>query len=93
MDLLPSKSSAHQTTIANDAQLLGRPKYLNDRPEGRSNLRPEGLAKEEQRSLPTPARLSDRKAWPNTAFDSDPRLRQEMHRTHAYSSSPTALSN
>ena len=27
-------------------------------------LRPEGLAKEERRSLPTPARLSDRKDWP-----------------------------
>ena len=51
----------------------------NDRPEERSNLRPKGLAKEEQRplptlarlsdrkaSLPTPARLSDQKAWPTT---------------------------
>ena len=52
-------------------------------------LRPEGLAKEEQHSLPTPARLSGRKAWPNTASDSDPRIRPGMHRTHAYSSSPT----
>ena len=48
--------------VANDAQLLGRPKIPNDRPEGRSNLRPEGLAWKERRSLPTPARLSDRKA-------------------------------
>ena len=29
-------------------QLMGRPKYLNDKPEGRSNHRPEGLAEEEQ---------------------------------------------
>ena len=43
---------------------LGQPKYLNDRPEGRSDLRLEGLAKKERRSLPTPARLSDRKVWP-----------------------------
>ena len=67
--------------IANDAQLLGRPKKPNDRTEGRSSLRlegafdsgpplrPEGLAKEDQRSLPTPVRLSDRKAWPNTASE------------------------
>ena len=27
-------------------------------------LQPEGLAKEERRSLPTPTRFSDRKAWP-----------------------------
>jgi len=47
--------------VANDAQLLGQPKYLNDRPEGQSNLRPEGLAKEEWRPLLTPAHLSDRK--------------------------------
>ena len=41
---------------------MGRPKYLNDRPEGRSNHRPEGLAEEERRPLPTPARHSDRSA-------------------------------
>jgi len=35
----------------------------NDRPEGRSSLRPESLAKKKWRSLPTPARLSDRKTW------------------------------
>jgi len=74
--------------VANDTQLLGWPKYLNDRPEGRSNLRPEGLSKEERRplptmarlsdrkdSFPTPTHLSDRKAWPNNASDSNPRLR------------------
>ena len=33
--------------VANNAQLMGWPKYLNDRLEGRSNLRPEGLAEEE----------------------------------------------
>ena len=37
--------------IADNAQLMGRPKYLNDRPEGRSNLRPGGLAEEERRPL------------------------------------------
>ena len=31
-----------------NVQLMGRPKYLNDRPEGRSNHRPEGLATEER---------------------------------------------
>ena len=48
--------------IVNDAQLLGQPKILNDRAEGKSNLRPEGLAEEERRPLPTLSRLSDRKA-------------------------------
>ena len=62
MDRLPSKGSAQQTMLRMTRKLLGRPKYLNNRLEGRSNLRPEGLAKEKQRSLPTPARLSDRKA-------------------------------
>ena len=57
-DRLPNKGS----TQADNAQLMGRPKYLNDRPEGQSNLRPKGLAEEERRQLPTPAHLSDRKA-------------------------------
>ena len=48
--------------VANDAQLSGRPRNLNDRPEGQSNLRLEGLAEEERRPLPTQARLSDWKA-------------------------------
>ena len=48
--------------VANNAQLMGWPKHLNDMPEGQSNLRPEGLAEEERRPLLTPARLSDRKA-------------------------------
>ena len=39
----------------------GSAQIPNDRPEGRSSLRPEGLAKEERHSLPTPARL-DRKS-------------------------------
>jgi len=43
-------------------KLLGRPKYLNDKPVGRSNLLPKDLAEEERRPLPTPARLSDRSA-------------------------------
>ena len=117
--------------VANNAQLLGQPKYLttcqkgdpiSDRkawPRGTASasdsgppLRPEGLAEKEHRSLPTPACPSDRKAWPrrnNARFrlrpvspterpgqrgtlltsDSDPPLRSRMHRTSAYSSSPT----
>ena len=51
MDQLPNKGSAQQTT----RKLLGQPKYLIKRPEGRSNLRPEGLAKEERRPLSTSA--------------------------------------
>ena len=61
MDRLSNKGSAQQTTLRMTRKLLGRPKYLNDRPEGLSNLRLEGLAEEERRPLPTPARLSDRK--------------------------------
>ena len=53
-------------------------------------LRPKGLAKEEQRSLPPPDALSDWKAWPNTTSNSDPRLRPRIHRTPTYSSSPTS---
>ena len=34
MDRLPNKGSAQ----ADNAQLMGRPKYLNNRKEGRSNL-------------------------------------------------------
>ena len=48
--------------VANDAQLSGRPRNLNDRPEGQSNLRLEDLAEEERRPLLTPARLIDQKA-------------------------------
>ena len=49
----------------------------NNRVEGRSSHRPEGLAKEEQRPLvdyfgpplrPPPNGLSDRKAWPKHYF-------------------------
>ena len=57
-DRLPNKSSAQTDNV----QLMGRPKYLNDRPEGRSNHRPEGLAEEERRPFLTPAHLSDRSA-------------------------------
>ena len=62
MDRLPSKGSAQQTTLRTNAHLLGWPKQLNDRLEGRSNLQPEGLAEEERRPLLTPAHLSDRSA-------------------------------
>ena len=44
-DRLPNKGSAQ----ADSEQLMGQPKYPNNRPEGRSNHRPEGLAEEEQR--------------------------------------------
>ena len=44
-DWLPNKGSAR----ADNAQLMGRPKYQNDRPGGRSNHRPKGLAEEERR--------------------------------------------
>ena len=59
MDRLPNKGLAQQTTLRTNAQLLGRPKYLNNRPEGRSNHRPEGLAEEERRPFLTPAHLSN----------------------------------
>ena len=36
---------------ANNAQLMGRPKHLNNKPKGQSSHQPEGLAKEEQRPL------------------------------------------
>ena len=49
-------------TQADNTQLMGQPKYQNDGPEGRSNHRPEGLAEEERRPLPTPVCLSDRRA-------------------------------
>ena len=62
LDRIPCKSSAQQTTLQTNVQLMGRPKYLNNRPEGRSNHRPKGLAEEERRPLPTPTRLSDRSA-------------------------------
>ena len=54
-DRLSNKGSAQ----ADNVQLMGRPKYLNNKPEGRSNHRLEGLAKEERCPLPTPARLFD----------------------------------
>ena len=62
MDRLPNKGSVQQTTLRTNAQLLGRLKYLNDRLERRSNLRPEGLIEEEWHPLLTLARLSDRSA-------------------------------
>ena len=81
MDRLPSKGLAQQITSRTNAQLMGRPKYLNSRPEGRSKFRPESLAEEEWRPLPTPARLSDRKASlrRNIArFGLRPRLRDNL---------------
>ena len=62
IDRFPSKGPAQQTTSQTNAQLLGRPKYLNSRPEGRSNFRSKSLAEEERRPLPTPAHLSGRNA-------------------------------
>ena len=57
-DRLSNKGSAQ----ADNTQLMGRPKYRNDGPEGRSNHRPEGLAKEERRPLSDSGPLSDRSA-------------------------------
>ena len=48
--------------VVSNTQLMGWPKYLDDRPEGRSNLQPEGLADEEWCPLSTLAHLSDRSA-------------------------------
>ena len=44
MDRLPNKGSAQ----ADNAQLVGWPKYLNNMPEGQSNHRPKGLSEEER---------------------------------------------
>ena len=60
VDRIPYKGSAQQTTLQTNVQLMGRPKCLNDRPEGRSNHRPEGLAEEERRPLLISACFSDR---------------------------------
>ena len=100
-DRLPRKGSAQ----ADSAQLMGRPKSLNNRPKGRSSHRPEGLAEEEQRPLvdsgpplrperslrsPVPPDgLSDRKAWQSTTSDSNLRLRPRMRQTPTHCSSPT----
>ena len=46
-DRLPCKVLAQ----ADNTQLLGRPKYQNDRPERRSNHRPEGSVEEERHLL------------------------------------------
>ena len=51
MDRLPSKSLTQQTTSRTNVQPLGRPKNLTTGQNG-------------ARSPPTPAHLSDRKAWP-----------------------------
>ena len=63
MDLLPNKESAQQTTLRTTRNSWAGPKNQTTG-RGRSSLRPEGLTKEERRSLLTPARLSNRKAWP-----------------------------
>ena len=76
-DRLSNKGSAQ----ADNTQLMGQPKYLNNRPERRSNHQSEGLAEEKWRpffdygppfrpegSLRSPARLSDRKAWQKHYF-------------------------
>ena len=62
MDRLPNKGSAQQATLQANTQLMGQPNYLNDRPEGRSNHRPEGKVEEERRPFLTPAHLSNRSA-------------------------------
>ena len=60
MDRLPNKGSAQQAMWQMNTQLMGRTNYLNDRLEGRSNHRPEGLAEEEWCPFLTPGHLSNR---------------------------------
>ena len=92
--------------VASNEQLMGRPKYLNDRSEGRSNHRPEGLAKEEppasesspplrpERSLRSLAHL--RTASPtgrpgqSTTSDSNPTSSTEVRKNLAHYSSLTS---
>ena len=59
MDRLSNKGSAQQTMLRATHNSWVGPKYLDDRPEGRCYLRPEGLAEEERRPLPTLPRLSN----------------------------------
>ena len=72
MGLLSSKSSAQQTTLQHRAT-PGPAQIPNDRPEERSSLRPEGLAKE----------------GTTLASDSDPLFQPGIHQTSTYGSSPT----
>ena len=72
MGPFPSKSLAQQTTLQ-QRTTPGPAQIPNDRPEERSSLRPEGLAKE----------------GTTLASDSDPLFRPEIHQTSAYSSSLT----
>ena len=53
---------------ADNAHLMDRPEYLNDRTEGQSSLQPTGLTEEEQHPLSAPAHLSDR----STSFGLQP---------------------
>lgn len=48
--------------VVDNTQLMGRPKYLNDRPKGQSNHRPKGLVEEERCPFSTLAHLFDRSA-------------------------------
>ena len=70
MGLFPSKKLGLADNVADDALLLGRPRYLTtgQKSDPVSNwmasdsdppLRPEGLAKEGRRSLLTPTRVSN----------------------------------
>ena len=74
MDQLSNKGSAQQTTLQTTRNSWAGPKHLNNRPEGQSNLRPEGLAEEEWRLLSTLAHLSDRSA----RFDLQPASGQPL---------------
>ena len=55
---------------------MGRPKYLNDRTEGRSNLPLEGLAEEERHPILTLARLQT--TTPTGRPDQTPLLNYEL---------------
>ena len=94
MGPLPSKNSAQQTALQRCAT-PGPAQIPNDRPEERSSLRPEGLAKEgttlasDSDPLFRPEGLA--KEGMTLASDSDPLFRPEIHRTSAYSSSPTGV--
>ena len=94
MGPLRSKNSAWQTALQRRVT-LGPAQIPNNRPEERSSLRPEGLAKEgttlasDSNPLIRPKGLA--KEGTTLASDSDPLLRPGIHRTSAYDSSPTGV--
>ena len=59
MNRFPNKRLGPADNVANDAQLMGRPKNLNNRPEGRCNHRSEGLPTRSSARFLTPAHRYD----------------------------------